>query len=384
MRVLFTSTWGYGHVFPMVPLARAFAAAGHDVLWATNEPTCPTVAAAGIDVAAAGLDTAGVTDTKRRLAEGTNALRPQDRAGWAFPTMFGEWATPPMARDLLPLARDWRPDLLVHENAELAAPLVAAVLGLPCVTHAFGGAVPAPFVATAAERVGPLWAEHGVRVPPYAGAFASGYLDICPPPVQTQSLDHIPVRQALRPLAYTGESTGPLPPFVTDEDPRPLVYLTLGTVHNKAPVLAAAVRGLAELPIRLLVAVGADGDPAALGPQPDHVQVERWVCQSEVLAHCSVVVSHGGSGTVLGALAHGLPQLCLPQAADQFRNSEAAVASGAGLALHPDAANAAAITDAVRRLLGSDRFRAAAVQLAAEIASMPGPDDVVPVLEELA
>ena len=47
MRVLFCSTWGYGHVFPMVPLAQACLDAGHDVLWVSNESARPLVEAAG-------------------------------------------------------------------------------------------------------------------------------------------------------------------------------------------------------------------------------------------------------------------------------------------------------------------------------------------------
>ena len=54
-----------------------------------------------------------------------------------------------------------------------------------------------------------------------------------------------------------------------------------------------------------------------LGAQPAHVRAERFVPQSEELPHCDLVISHGGSGSVLGALAHGLPQLLLPLGADQ-------------------------------------------------------------------
>ena len=70
------------------------------------------------------------------------------------------------------------------------------------------------------------------------------------------------------------------------------------------------------------MAVGPQVEPASLGEQPAHVQVEPWVDQAEVLDRCTAVVSHAGSGTFLGALARGLPQLCLPLAADQFRNAE--------------------------------------------------------------
>jgi hypothetical protein len=185
VRVLFSSTWGYGHVLPMVPLARAFAAAGHTVHWAASGDAGDVVTAAGLDAVPAGLDGPGVADVQRRLREALSTVRPQDKAAVAFPTMFGEWVTPPMVRDLLPLARELQPDLLVHEHAEHAAPLVGAVLGVPSVTHSFGGAVPPAFLVEVGERLGPLWSEHGLTPPPYAGAFTGTYLDICPPAVQT-------------------------------------------------------------------------------------------------------------------------------------------------------------------------------------------------------
>jgi UDP:flavonoid glycosyltransferase YjiC (YdhE family) len=296
--------------------------------------------------------------------------------------MFGEWATPSMVRDLLPLTRDLQPDLLVHEAAEHAAPLVGALLGVPSVTHAFGGAVPPDFLVETGERLGPLWSEHGLTAPPYAGAFVGTYLDICPPAVQTVPVDHIPTRQPLRPVSYTGEPA-PLPAGVGADDLRPLVYLTLGTVYNGTTALQAAIEGLADLGARVLVTVGPDGDPSALGPVPAHVTVARWVNQADVLPHCAAVVSHGGSGTFLGALGLGLPQLCLPQAADQFRNAAAAVSTGAGLALTPDDANPEAVRDAVRRILVEDDFRRAAADLADAIRAMPGPAEVVTVLERL-
>ena len=255
---------------------------------------------------------------------------------------------------------------------------VGAVLGVPSVTHAFGGALPASFVAAAGSRLEPLWAEYGQTMPPYAGCFASGYLDICPAAVQTVDTTHIPVRQPLRPVQDIGESPSELP-----EGGPPLVYLTLGTVFNHLGVFRAAVDALSELPIRLLVAVGPSGDPLALDPLPSNVWVRRWVNQAQVLGSCQVVVSHGGSGTFLGALAHGLPQLCLPQAADQFRNSEGGVDSGAALALSPDESGPESIRRAANRLLTEDSFRLHARRVAAEIHAMPSPAEVVEALQRL-
>ncbi len=382
MRVLITSTPGYGHVLPMVPLARALLAAGHPVLWATSAEACPRVAAAGIEVTPAGRTDEQMADARRAIAVATAGMRPEELPRYVFPRLFGEARTPAMVRDLLPVAQQWRPDLLVHENGELAAPLVARVIGVPNATHAFGGAVPAEFVSAAGEMLAPLWAEHGLPLPPYAGCYQHLYLDICPAVLQTVPVDHMPAVQPLRPVSYTGEP-GPLPAGLSEGDGRPLVYLTLGTVFSRADVMRALVTALAALEIRLLVTVGPQGDPSALGPQPPHVMVERFVSQSAVLPMCAAVVSHGGSGTMLGAAGLGLPQVFLPQAADQFRNMQGLLRAGAGLGLHPDQANGAAVVDAVRQVLDDPEIRAAAGRLRQQVASMPGPDEVVTSLDKL-
>jgi UDP:flavonoid glycosyltransferase YjiC (YdhE family) len=375
VRVLFSSTSGYGHVFPMLPLARAFVAAGHEVLWAVGPDSHRHLTAAGIATTPAGLSDTGRREATADLLAAAEGLAPPLRAGFVFPRMFGAALTPPMVDDLLPLAKQWGPDLLIHEQAELAAPLVGALLGLPCVTHAFGGAVPAPFLAEAGERLAPLWATHGRTPPSYAGCFAPLYLDICPPSVQSVSTTHIDAVQPLRPVADTGATPTTVPDHLED-DGRPLVYLTLGTVRNHSPVLRPAADALAALPVRLLVTVGPDGDPAALGSPPPNVRVERWVDQPQVLQHASVVVSHGGSGTFLGALTRGLPQLCLPQAADQFRNAEGGRLSGAALVLTPPEATPEAIAGAVTRLLTDERFRRDATRAADEIRAMPSPAEI--------
>jgi UDP:flavonoid glycosyltransferase YjiC (YdhE family) len=120
-----------------------------------------------------------------------------------------------------------------------------------------------------------------------------------------------------------------------------------------------------------------------LGEQPAHVRVERYVPQGAVLRHCHVVVSHGGSGTALGALALGVPQLCLPQGADQFLNAANIASSGAGLALLPHEATGDAVAGAVGRLLGEPSFRDAAAAVGESIALMPAVEEVAAVLESV-
>ncbi|MEP7088909.1 MAG: glycosyltransferase [Nocardioidaceae bacterium] len=376
MRVLFSSTSDHGHVLPMVPLARAFVAAGHEVLWATGAHAHHLVAGAGVRTAPAGLTGAALRAAKQALGATASTLAPQDRAAFMFPHMFGATFAPAMLEDLLAIAEQWRPDLLVHEQAELASPIVGAVLGRPSVTHSYGGAIPPESVAEAGELLRGEWERHAQELPAYAGCFTSGYLDICPPSVQTVPTGHIEHAQPLRPLAGPRHEAADLPAYLED-DGRPLVYLTMGTVHAHTDALRTAVGAVSQLPVRLLVALGPHGDPADLGRQPSHVHVEPWVDQPLVLQHCAVVASHGGSGTFLGALAHGVPQLCLPQAADQFRNAAGGARVGAILALAPGDATEEAVALGVGRLLAEDGFGQAARRVAEEIGAMPSPDEVV-------
>ena len=381
MRVLFSSTAGHGHVYPMVPLARAFAHAGHEVLWAGHASVGILARDAGLAAVPAGLQgasfTAVIEDLRRRARE----LPPARRAAFTFPNGFGSALTPPMTADLLALARDWHPDLLVHEQAELASPLVGAVLGVPSVMQSYGGATPPEFITEAGDRLAGLWRDYGVTMPAFAGCFTAPFVDICPPSIRPVPLKHVPVVYELRPVIYSGPEQEHL---VIPPGSDPLVYLTLGTVPGATATLATTLNALATLPIRVIATVGPAGDPAALGTQPAHITVSRYAPQVQILPLCDVVVSHAGSGTFLGALAHGLPQLCLPQAADQFRNAELCVRSGAGVAIQPELATSEAITDAVSTLLDDNTVRTNARRVRSEIDAMPTPEQVVALLQGLA
>ncbi len=188
----------------------------------------------------------------------------------------------------------------------------------------------------------------------------------------------------IRSVAYN-EAGAEVPAWLTATPTRPRVYLTLGTVSFGAvEVLGRAIAEIAALAVDVLVTVGPEGDPASLGEVPDNVHVERFVAQSAVLPLIDLIVHHGGTGTVLSALEVGLPQLLLPQGADQFINAEILTAAGAARALPNDAQLPAAIGEAVQELLGDSPERQVATRLRDEIAAMPSPAEVVPALVKLA
>ena len=103
-----------------------------------------------------------------------------------------------------------------------------------------------------------------------------------------------------------------------------------------------------------------------------------------MLPLASAVVSHTGSGTMLGALASGLPQVCLPRGADQFANADRVQSIGAGVRLLPDDVTAESLRAAVTAVLDDPAYARAAAAVKAEIAAMPSAAEVLDDLVDLA
>ncbi|HEV2890625.1 MAG TPA: glycosyltransferase [Frankiaceae bacterium] len=361
-RVLVTSTPGTGHVLPLLRLARALRDRGDDVRWAVGPRGIDLVRREGFEAVEAG---PGEPERHEEYLLRHPDVPPPGpaRRVHAFANMFGGVAAPAFLRAVLPFAEEWRPEVVVHDVGEMAAPVVAARLGVPCVAQAFGIPAPLPAVAAAGAVLEPLWREHGLEPRPYGTDDL--YLDVCPPPLHNgQTPPAAGVRQ-VRPAEGAPRVAGG----------RPLVYVTFGTAFNKQPgplrevVLAAAASGA-----DVLVTVGTDGDPASLGDLPGNVAAERFVPQAEVLPRCAAVVSHAGSGTLFGALAHGLPNVLLPQGADQFTNAERTAACGAGVAFGPGEPVRDDVAAAVARVLEEPSYAEAAARVAEAIAAMPGPE----------
>ena len=355
----------------MVPLATTLARRGHRVLWAVSSEFHGGLCRAGFESVAAGMGEAESLDCFYRRYPEISQVAPDRRADVMFPGLFGAVRAEPMLADLLPAAAEWQPSVVVHEAGEFAGPIAAAVLGVPSVNHAFGRLLPRDRVAAAGREVAPLWAAHGLAPRPYGGSYHHLYLDIYPPSLQSTDGGHVPVVQLLRPAtAGSGSGSG----SGSADAAAPLVYVTMGTIFVDREVLAMVVAAVRDLDVQVVVTVGPGHPNDWLGPQPPNVTVAEFIPQAELLPRCAVVVSHAGSGTFLAALAHGVPQVFLPQGADQFGNATAGAASGAGVAFMPGEATAAVVGSAVETILSSERFRAGAGRLAEEIAAMPDAD----------
>jgi UDP:flavonoid glycosyltransferase YjiC (YdhE family) len=381
MRILISTRRGAGHFGPLVPFAKALLRDNHEILVAAPRSAAPMIAAAGMDhhpipdppedkraplrAAAAGLS----TDDANALMVGDVFIRIDSRA--AYP-------------HVLDAVEHWRPDLVMFEETENAAPLAAETAGVPAVcvgiTARATGHHLRPVIASAIDE---LRADFGLPPDPELERLSdTPFLTLTPP-----SLEHpdVPGPESIMRFRETdGDSPRPLPAWWSD-DSRPLVYLTFGSVAPTMQyfpgVYRDAIDALALLPVRVLVTVGRERDPRELGPLAPNVHAARWVPQADVMPHAAAMVCHGGFGTVRAGLAAGVPMAVLPLFADQPYNARRVAELGAGIAV---AGGIDGLADAVRELLAEPSYRQAALRVAADTRRLPTVDTATAILRRLA
>jgi len=385
VRVLFTCAGEIGHFHPLIPVARSLTGRGHDVAFAVPATFRSRAEAAGFVTLPAGLDRPAIAAEIDRRFPDWRAVPLEDRLRFALADVGARVVAPVMTVDLVAAVEAWDAELLVHGPAVFAGPLAAEVTGIPHANHGWGPLPGLDDLALAADAMAPLWAGRGFDRPPLAGMFRYLYLDICPPSLQTPDSAAVEVAHPLRPTSADGTAGQVLPPWIAALPPVPTVYVTLGTFCNRFTHLFTTIlAGLAEVPVNVIVTVGDDQDPVALGPQPDHVHVVRYLPTSLVLRHCRLVVSHGGSGTMLAALARGVPLLLVPQGHDHSRNAELCAGAGVGRSLCPGELTPGAVQREVAAMLDRSQYAEAARAVRDEIDAMPGPDEAAGLLERLA
>lgn len=368
MRVLGAcSLGGAGHLNPMAPVLAAAARRGHDVLVIGPPALRDMVAGAGFAFRAGGEpDERDIAPIRDRLP----VAPPAEASILGNRELFGRLAATAMLPGVEATCREWRPDVVVRDPCEYASAVVAPPLGIPTVQVAISvaeaerGSIAAAAPALEARRAG-LVDE----------LLASPYVTRMP-----ASLDPSPFATTVR-FHDPAAVTEPLPDWWPGRG-GPLVYLTLGTVighlSDAAAIYRSVLDALAALDARVLLTVGRKLDPDALGGVPANTHVERWVDHDRVVAEADVVVCHGGSGTVYGSLAAGVPVVVTPVFGDQRENARRVQRAGAGLAVEVDGLAAAVV-----EVLRDPGYRRVAAEIAAEVASTPTVDDLVGWLDDL-
>jgi hypothetical protein len=284
----------------------------------------------------------------------------------------------------------WRPDVVLREPGELASCVVATERDIPQVQTNIGVSALddrlLPLVVASLQEVGCSEAE----------LLSAARWTTVPPTFDLPSTAMTGPLTAAREPGREQPTTAPLPDWWPGAGGRPLVYVTFGSVAAGIGLFPAfyarVLEQLADVPARVLLTLGAGGDPDELRPWPPNVHVERWWPQRDVLPHAAAVVGHGGFGTTQAALAAGVPQVVLPLFSfDQFVNAARVADVGVGVALVEEAAQqrlagdlvprgpAATdrLGDAVLAVLDGSGAAQRAAELADEIDALPDVDACV-------
>jgi UDP:flavonoid glycosyltransferase YjiC (YdhE family) len=379
MRLLCTFVGGNGHFTPLLPVAKAMQEAGREVRFAGQRTMVPVVEAAGFACFETTRDLSG--DGVRRPLVAPDA----QREDIALRDHFAGSIAKSRATDLLAIFGQWRPDLIVCDEADFGAIVAAERCGIPHTTvlvMASGAFVRPELLSGALNDL-----RAGFDLPPDPDLeMLHRHLAISPfPPSFRDPAFPLPsTAHSIRPAVF-GTVHDNTPEWIGHLGEKPAIHFTLGTIFNieSGDLFARVLQGLRDLDADVIVTVGREIDPAELGPQPANVIIERFVPQAALLPHLDLISSHGGSGTVIGALAYGVAQIVIPLGADQLLNAERVDALGAGRVMDAIALTSAEITQTASTLLEDASYRSAASRLRDEVAVLPGVESVVPLLEVL-
>jgi UDP:flavonoid glycosyltransferase YjiC (YdhE family) len=371
LRILVAAFGDAGHVFPAIALGRALAARGHEVVVETWEERRAAVEGEGLGFAA---------------AEEYRMFPPPDPE-----SEEGQHAAE-AARALLPLLEDFRPHVVVSDILTLAPTLAAERLGLPLATlipHIYPVVEPGlPFFAIGLRppRTGlgrKIWRyghDRALRV-----GLEQGRRDLN---IQRQRLGLSPIDRfhggispdlalvATYPqLEYPRrwppgvEITGPMtfelphPDVELPPGDDPLVLVAPSTAHDSDNHLVrTALAALADEPVRVVATTNRVAPQHPIEVPSNAVLVE-WLSYSQLMPAASLVVSHGGHGTVARALGAGTPLLICPIIGDMSETAMRVDWAGAGLSLPWRLCRPAPLRWAARRLLHEPSFTAKAQEI---------------------
>ncbi|WP_150251026.1 activator-dependent family glycosyltransferase [Nocardiopsis deserti] len=419
MRVLVATEAERSHFLNLVPLGWALRAAGHDVLVASQPALGPVVRATGMPYASVGRDhqLRRVLRHKLSLLQG----RPAEHFGfdmseddddiltWDYLregydkalTWWWRMVNEPMADDVARLCREWRPDLVIWEPITFSAAIAAEACGVRHVRYLWGADLFARtrerFLARRAEqpedeREDPLaaWltrmaARQGVE---FSETLMTGHATIeqVPHPLRVSTPEHIrylPVRY----VPYNGRAV--VPDWLRTPPDRPRIGLCLGSSTTEwygghEIDLSEVLEGLADLDAEVVATLPAT-ERERLGTVPPNARLVDYTPLHALAPTCAAMITHGGPGSTLTALSHGVPQLLTPgtNMFDTALIARLVERAGAGRLLPPDQVTAQSVAREIRPLLEDTRHAAAAGEMRDRIAAMPAPADLVRTLTAL-
>jgi MGT family glycosyltransferase len=391
LRFLVAAFGDPGHVFPAISLGRALRGRGHEVTIETWEERRAAVEGAGLGFAA---------------AEEYRMFPPPDPD-----SAEGEHAAE-AARALLPLLEEMRPHAVVSDILTLAPSLAAEKAGVPLATlipHIYPVVEPGlPFFAIGlkpprtplgravwrtGQRALNIGLEHGRRdlnrqrerlvLPPVERFHGGISTDLA-------LVGTFPQLEYPRRWPAGVEITGPMtfeiphPEIELPPGEAPLVLVAPSTAHDSENHLVrTALAALAGEPVRVVATTNRVVPQRPIEVPANAVLVD-WLSYSQLMPIASLVISHGGHGTVARALSAGTPVLICPIIGDMSETAMRVDWAGCGLSIPWRLCRPAPLRWAAQRLLEDPSFAARAGELAAWAREHDGAERGAELIERLA
>lgn len=395
MKLLITSLPGYGHLCPLIPLARAVQAAGHQVAFATSRLVAGTLIPSDLQVFSC-----GPAWSEADFSHDT-ALRAHATITTPLHKYLAEDIVPQMLNDIGALIEQWRPDVILSNEYERTGCALAEKFSIPFVLLSAG-----PRVSRSLRK---QW-----HAPLYAGsrkilglpidlemAYTFKWLQLCLTPheyafdADYQEADNeFAVRMEDTDLAAAHASHFDEAQLIPN---RKRVLCTFGTVFNKnTELIDTIVEAFRHSPYQLILthAPNASLDPAT--ENRNIILLPEYVPLSQITPHVDLCITHGGTSTLLTLLQQGKPLLLLPQGADQKMNAMACTRLGLAecdFVSVPQAINvevgkvcleSSAVQKAVEQLLLNTEMQTRCLAMREHFTKLPSLDFAVGLLEQLA
>jgi len=355
--VLFSGNPSAGHILPMLPLANAARAAGHDTALLTSADQASLVAP--VRVLPAGPSTEEmIEETVRRT--GSHPAQP----GPGAVELFAGVRVDLTIDEALRQARAFGPDLVVCEEIDFVGPMVAAALKVPWAAHAISGPLPEPLLQAMRERLAREYKSRSLTAASRI-ALVDPYPDALRSPAEQPPADRITIRPAVNEHGPARHDE------LVIQSERPCALVSVGTTVNDNVALSTLASSVAAAGFTVIVTARAEELSADL--DRDRVRPVGFVPLAKLLPQVDLVVTAGGTGTVLAALSRGLPMVIRPFVADQPWNAARIADIGAGIVID-DVAEAGT---AARRIAENPAYREAARSVAAQLAALNSPDTVL-------
>ena len=371
MRILFTASPLPSHLHAMRPMIRAASAAGHDVVVATGPDLAVHLPALKVSSWIAG-------PTMREAWDDLAAARPAaDDAGRHRAFIRALFAGPGVqrVRAILPLARRWAPDMIVYDLTDPVGAEIAALLDVPALVH--GTSLHAARQLRDLTDVSREFATALMLPDRHPRVVVAPFIDPCPASLQAAHPLLFTEIHRVRPEISAPDRGERLPLRMQRFTHDRTVLLTLGPGQTRPDALLAALRVLRDFPINVVAETGPRIEVAQLGRLPLQVAAAQRLPLAKVLPLCTAVISPGSAEEILGALAYGIPQVCLPHTPDQRQNAAAVATSGAAIKVAPDPLLPGALRRAIADVLTVSAYARAARLHQASIAAMPTADGLL-------